>query len=69
MSEVFKNNEKRFNYTTPKSFLELINLYSKLLMEKNQEVHLKIERLENGLEKLVSCAEKVNSERCDLVFL
>ncbi|XP_073997627.1 dynein beta chain, ciliary-like isoform X3 [Rhodnius prolixus] len=59
MSEVFKNNEKRFNYTTPKSFLELINLYSKLLMEKNQEVHLKIERLENGLEKLVSCAEKV----------
>jgi dynein heavy chain len=26
--------ERRFNYTTPKSFLELIDFYKKLLSEK-----------------------------------
>ena len=31
MSVIYKMNDKRFNYTTPKSFLELINLYSKIL--------------------------------------
>ena len=52
MSKVYAQNDKRFNYTTPKSFLEMINLYSKVLREKNDELVAKIERLENGLEKL-----------------
>ena len=31
MSKVYLMNERRHNYTTPKSFLELINLYLKIL--------------------------------------
>ena len=52
MSKVYAQNDKRFNYTTPKSFLEMINLYRKVLKEKDEELIERIERLENGLEKL-----------------
>ena len=30
----FLKRERRFNYTTPKSFLELISFYKKILSEK-----------------------------------
>lgn len=30
--------ERRYNYTTPKSFLELIDLYKKLLLEKRDGI-------------------------------
>ena len=52
MSKVYAQNDKRYNYTTPKSFLEMINLYRKVLKEKDEELIARIERLENGLEKL-----------------
>lgn len=61
MSEVYLTNERRHNYTTPKSFLELIALYSKLLREKTADTLQKIRRLENGLVKLGQCAEQVDS--------
>lgn len=61
MSHIYLLNERRYNYTTPKSFLELINLYSKLLRGKNKETVDKIERLQTGLQKLVSCSEQVNN--------
>jgi dynein heavy chain len=54
-TEISKNylaNDKRYNYTTPKSFLELINLYIKILSEKHSEFQGKIERLGSGLDKL-----------------
>lgn len=53
-------NEKRYNYTTPKSFLEQIDLYSKLLTEKTHGVVNNIYRLENGITKLVSTGEEVD---------
>ncbi|XP_015187538.1 PREDICTED: dynein beta chain, ciliary-like [Polistes dominula] len=59
-SKLYLQNEKRYNYTTPKSFLEQISLYSKLLREKTFEVQNMITRLQNGLEKLDSCAEEVD---------
>lgn len=59
MSAVYFQNEKRYNYTTPKTFLELISLYSKLLTEKTMNLKMMIIRLENGLEKLASCAADV----------
>ncbi|KAI8425212.1 hypothetical protein MSG28_007028, partial [Choristoneura fumiferana] len=59
MSAVYFQNEKRYNYTTPKTFLELISLYSKLLSEKTTNLKMMITRLENGLEKLASCAADV----------
>jgi dynein heavy chain, axonemal len=56
MSKIYLQNEKRFNYTTPKSFLELIDLFSKLLVQKDSEFKERIERLENGLVKLSKCS-------------
>ncbi|KAI7789253.1 dynein beta chain, ciliary-like, partial [Triplophysa rosa] len=47
-------NERRYNYTTPKSFLEQIKLYQNLLALKKKDLTTKMERLENGLEKLNS---------------
>ena len=58
-SQSFLANEKRHNYTTPKSFLEQIKLYDTLLNKKNHELQAKIVRLENGLEKLRSTAQQV----------
>jgi dynein heavy chain len=59
-SKLFLQNERRYNYTTPKSYLEQINLYSKLLIKKTDELQCKIERLENGLDKLKSTAVQVD---------
>lgn len=52
--------ERRYNYTTPKSFLEQISLYSKLLKNKAVELKARVERLENGLDKLKSTAVQVD---------
>ncbi|XP_041969099.1 dynein beta chain, ciliary-like [Aricia agestis] len=59
MSAVYYQNERRYNYTTPKTFLEQIALYGKLLNEKTTNLNMTITRLENGLEKLASCAADV----------
>ena len=61
MSATYLMNERRYNYTTPKSFLEQITLYQNLLSKKNQELQAKIIRLENGLEKLKSTASQVKA--------
>ena len=60
MSVIYLQNDKRYNYTTPKSFLEQISLYKKLLMLKNKELQEKIIRLENGLVKLQSTSKQVD---------
>ena len=51
--------ERRRNYVTPKSFLELIDLYKNMLREKLDEIGKLKERLESGLEKLQATAEMV----------
>ena len=61
MSLLYKVNDKRYNYTTPKSFLELISLYSKILISKDEEVVHKIKRLENGLDKLYETGKQVDA--------
>jgi dynein heavy chain len=38
--------ERRYNYTTPKSFLELISFYKKLLAAKRKKVKLHSKRVE-----------------------
>ena len=58
-SQSYLHNEHRYNYTTPKSFLEQIALYQNLLTRKNDELQASIVRLENGLEKLRSTAQQV----------
>ncbi|XP_018352750.1 PREDICTED: dynein heavy chain 9, axonemal-like [Trachymyrmex septentrionalis] len=56
VSAIYLQNERRYNYTTPKSFLEQISLYSKLLTEKSYDLKSMISRLTDGLVKLKSCA-------------
>lgn len=60
MSQVYLLNDKRYNYTTPKSFLEQISLYSKLLRQKVTEIDSRIIRLSNGLQKLASTTVEVS---------
>ncbi|CAK8694647.1 unnamed protein product [Clavelina lepadiformis] len=59
-------NERRYNYTTPKSFLEQIKLYETLLAKKNAELQASVERLENGLQKLRSTAAQVDDLKAKL---
>lgn len=61
MSKEYLTNERRYNYTTPKSFLEQIQLYRSLLGHRSEELSTKMERLENGLQKLSSTSAQVSS--------
>ena len=51
-SEQYLAQERRYNYTTPKSFLELLQLYIRMLGDKREKTQLAIDRLDNGLSKL-----------------
>ncbi|XP_077869744.1 dynein beta chain, ciliary-like [Saccoglossus kowalevskii] len=66
ISKMYLQNEKRYNYTTPKSFLEQIKLYDSLLQMKSKELTGKMERLENGLTKLQSTASQVDDLKAKL---
>uniref|UniRef100_A0A4X2M2C5 AAA+ ATPase domain-containing protein n=1 Tax=Vombatus ursinus TaxID=29139 RepID=A0A4X2M2C5_VOMUR len=59
MSARYYQNERRYNYTTPKSFLEQISLYKTLLKKKQKEVSQKKEHLVNGIQKLTTTAAQV----------
>ncbi len=48
----FRKLERRNNYTTPKSFLELISFYKTLLGDKRGEVERQIKRYTLGLQIL-----------------
>eukprot|EP00064_Thunnus_orientalis_P003474 superscaffoldBa00000283_g3483 len=58
-SKEYLANERRYNYTTPKSFLEQIKLYHSLLGQKSKDLTTKMERLENGLQKLNTTSTQV----------
>ncbi|RKP21352.1 hypothetical protein ROZALSC1DRAFT_27237, partial [Rozella allomycis CSF55] len=66
VSKKYLENDKRYNYTTPKSFLELINLYKIMLEKKSTELLSSMERLENGLAKLQSTASQVDDLKAKL---
>ncbi|OXB61088.1 hypothetical protein ASZ78_013651 [Callipepla squamata] len=66
MSQTYLAMERRYNYTTPKTFLEQIKLYQTLLSKKRSELTAKIERLENGLAKLQSTASQVDDLKATL---
>ena len=58
-SEKYQRNEKRHNYTTPKSFLQQITLYRNLLEKSRAQLQHKMNRLDNGLQKLQTTAAQV----------
>jgi hypothetical protein len=59
MANKFRISERRHVYTTPKSFLELLKLYSGLLGSKRSDANGSIDRLANGLLKLRETAAAV----------
>ncbi|XP_057895061.1 dynein axonemal heavy chain 17 [Melospiza georgiana] len=60
MSKIYLTVERRYNYTTPKTFLEQIKLYQNLLADKRNKLFGSIDRLEKGLMKLRSTASQVD---------
>jgi len=59
-NEDFLAQERRYNYTTPTSFLELIRFYKQLLGRKQGKITDQINRLEIGLQTMWSTTEQVN---------
>ncbi|XP_066487525.1 dynein axonemal heavy chain 11 [Tiliqua scincoides] len=59
MNAKFRQNERRYNYTTPKSFLEQIMLYKNLLEKKVQKMFQHKEHLVNGIQKLKTTSSQV----------
>nr|CAB3238531.1 dynein beta chain, ciliary-like [Phallusia mammillata] len=65
-SQQYRINDRRHNYTTPKSFLEQIDLYKHLIHHTSNELTKKMDRLENGLLKLQNTAEQVDDLKAKL---
>ena len=57
---------RRYNYTTPKSFLELIGVYKPTLQKTSAGLASSRERLERGVEKISSAAAAVEGLRTAL---
>jgi len=58
-SKKFLTQERRYNYVTPKSFLELIALYKLTLTTKRSNLVTAADRLQVGLDKLQGTAKQV----------
>mmetsp|Transcript_17270 Transcript_17270/g.33650 ORF Transcript_17270/g.33650 Transcript_17270/m.33650 type:complete len:4514 (+) Transcript_17270:154-13695(+) len=65
-SERYLELERRFNYTTPKSYLEFIEFYKNLLSKKRADLRKQSGRLEKGIDTLRSTASDVAALKEDL---
>jgi len=65
-AEDFVNEERRYCYTTPKSFLELISLYRVLLTKKRDKVGENYDRLTNGINKIELASAQVEGLQVEL---
>lgn len=66
MSKKYYETQRRYNYVTPKSFLELISFYEILLQAKKAEIQKQITRLDDGLSTLRKTAADVAELQVDL---
>ncbi|PHJ15603.1 dynein heavy chain family protein, partial [Cystoisospora suis] len=57
----YLENERRYAYITPKTFIESIKLYGSMLQEKIEALKSKSDRLSSGLQKLIDTKEKVSA--------
>lgn len=69
MAQKFYSELRRRYYTTPTSYLELINLYVSMLSEKRKELGASRDRLKNGLNKLQETNELVANMQVELQLL
>lgn len=65
-NEKFRKFERRNNYTTPKSFLELISFYKTLLDDKKGQIERQIKRYTLGLTILDETKNQVEGLQEDL---
>ena len=66
VGERYQNTARRYNYVTPKSFLELINFYKVLFADKTKTLNVLIDRLDIGLSTLKKTAVDVAELQVDL---
>jgi dynein heavy chain len=69
ISKRFLSELRRYNYTTPTSYLELISMYLTMLKEAKEKVTFSINRYQGGVDKLVTTGEMVTSLKADLLKL
>ncbi|EGV93207.1 Dynein heavy chain 6, axonemal [Cricetulus griseus] len=69
MAERYYNELRRRYYTTPTSYLELINLYLTMLTEKRKQLVSARERVKNGLTKLLETNVLVDKMKLELSAL
>lgn len=48
-NDLYFAQERRYNYTTPKSYLELISFFQLIVSRKDSEIEVQVDRLEKGL--------------------
>ena len=58
-NDAFFKSERRYNYTTPKSFLELVNYFKLLVTRKDGDIEFQIERLEKGLAVVAKASDSI----------
>lgn len=56
--EHYRAELSRHNYVTPKSYLELLSIFSALIGRKKQELHGARQRMKAGLDKVTSTRKK-----------
>ncbi|KAL7443397.1 hypothetical protein ACHAXH_005661 [Discostella pseudostelligera] len=66
MSQHFLETQRRYNYVTPKSFLELISFFKYLLGNKQADLQRLIDRLDVGLSTLRKTSQDVTRLQQDL---
>ncbi|KAI5628238.1 dynein heavy chain 6, axonemal isoform X2 [Silurus asotus] len=69
MAERFYSELRRRYYTTPTSYLELINLYLSMLGSKREQLETARDRVKNGLTKLLETNELVDKMKVELSAL
>eukprot|EP00731_Ephydatia_muelleri_P001617 Em0001g1617a len=69
MAEVFYSELRRRYYTTPTSYLELINLYLSMLQTKRKQLVAARTRIATGLKKLLETNELVTNMEAELTAL
>ncbi|XP_025054886.1 dynein heavy chain 6, axonemal [Alligator sinensis] len=69
MADQYYAELRRRYYTTPTSYLELINLYLTMLTEKRKQLVSARDRVKNGLSKLLETNELVDKMKLDLSAL
>jgi dynein heavy chain len=66
-SDGFLQQLKRYNYVTPKNYLDFISNYRSVLKDERRKIDGQIQRLDGGLSKLVQAATEVDAMQVKLV--